>query len=85
MEPEQQNNQVSKTEPRYGNKEQTDSDWRGGERGITGERRGRVKFRNMYKGHIDKDNEGRIECGRLMVGQGRGEQWGEMGKTVTEQ
>ena len=41
---------------RHGNKEQTDSNHRGGGRGITGERRGRVKSRNMYKGPIDKDN-----------------------------
>ena len=31
-----------------------------------GERRGRVKSRNMYKGPMDKDNrvDGRIESGR---------------------
>ena len=28
------------------------------ERGIMGERRGRVKSRNIYKGPIDKDNGG---------------------------
>ena len=37
---------------------------------MTGERRGRVKSRNMYKGPMDKDNgTGRIECGRWRVGR----------------
>ena len=46
--------------------------------GVSGERRGRVKSRNMYKGPMDKDKGGRIECGRGRE-QGRGEQWGENG------
>ena len=38
--------------------------------GIIGERRGRVKSRNMYKGPMDKANGGgRTECGR----------WGRVG------
>ena len=42
-------------------------------RRVTGERKGRVKSRNIYKGPMDKDNMGgRIECGRWgCVGQGR--------------
>ena len=50
-----------------------------------GERRRRVKSRNMYKGPMDKDNgEGRIECGRWgCVGQGRVMEE-KMGTTVTE-
>ena len=60
MEPNQQNKQVRKY--------QTDSDQSGED---NGERRGRVKSRNMYKGPMDKDNgQGRIECGR----------WGWLGK-----
>ena len=35
-----------------------DSDQRGKGRGIMGKRRGRVKSRNMYKGHVNKDNGG---------------------------
>ena len=38
--------------------EQTDSDQRGGGRGLMGERWGRVKSRNMYKGHMNKENGG---------------------------
>ena len=38
-----------------------------------GERRGRVKQRNMNRGLIGTDNEGRLTVG---VGEwGRGEQW----------
>ena len=38
-----------------------------------GERRGRVKSRNMYKGPMDKDNsEGRLNVGEEgWLGQGR--------------
>ena len=47
-----------------------------------GERRGRFKSRNFYKGPIDKDNGGgMIECGRWgWVGQGRvlGGKWGKL-------
>ena len=39
-----------------GNKEKTNSNQWGGMRGTTGERRGRVKSSNMYKGHMDKVN-----------------------------
>ena len=42
---------------------------RRGGRGIRGDRRGKVKSRNMYKGPMDKDNrEGRGREGRLNVG-----------------
>ena len=47
---------------RHGNKEQTDSDQRGEGKGIVGERRGRVKSRNMCEGPMDKDNSvGEVE------------------------
>ena len=36
-----------------------DSDKRGRGRGIMGERRGRVKSRNKYKGPMDKDSKGK--------------------------
>ena len=36
---------------------------RGVGRGIMGERKGRVNSRNIYKGHMDKDNGRRIHCG----------------------
>ena len=36
----------------------TDSDWRGGGKRIMGERRGKVKPKNMYKGPMDKVNGG---------------------------
>ena len=64
---------------RHGNKEQSDSNQRGAGRGITGQRGGRVKSRNMYKGSMDKDNGGggHRMCG--VDGQGRGEQWGKNG------
>ena len=43
-----------------------------------GERRERVKSRNMYNGPMDKDNlAGRIECGR--AGQCSEEQWEKNG------
>ena len=38
------------------NREQTDSEQGGVGRGITGERRGRVNSKNMYKRPMDKDN-----------------------------
>ena len=68
------------------NKEQTDYDQKGVGREIVGERRGRVKSRNMYKGPMDKNNGGRrIECGRWTAGRA-GESSGEkMGTTVIEQ
>ena len=56
------------TKKRYGNKEQTNSDQRGGERGVSEERRGRVKSKNMYKGPMDKDN--RLGVGLNVGGEG---------------
>ena len=65
-------------------KKKTDSDQRCGGRGITSERRGRVKSRNMYKGPMDKDSGGRIECGRWVGRAGeRGE--GKMETTILGQ
>ena len=53
----------------------------------TGERRGRVKLRNMYKGPMDKDNGGggKIECGRWVVGRSGEGNRRKMGTTVIEQ
>ena len=50
-----------------------------GEGGIMGERRGRVKSRNMYEGTMEKDNRGGIECGGWLV-QGRvmGRKWEQL-------
>ena len=63
---------MSKIEPETGNREQTNSGQRGGGRGIMGERRGRVKSRNMYKGPKDKDNGVGIVFGSEgCTGQGR--------------
>ena len=55
-------------------------------RRIPGERRGRVKSRNMYKGPMDKNNGGE-EDRMWEVGMGRsGESNGrKMGTTVIEQ
>ena len=52
------------------------------ERRVTGERREKVKSRNMYKGPMDKDNRWGIECGRGQGGESTG---GEMGTNVIEQ
>ena len=49
---------MSKIEQRHGNKEQTDGDQRGQGMGITGERRGRGKQRNMNKGLMGMDKVG---------------------------
>ena len=59
-------NKQAKYNQRHWNKKQTDSNQRGGWKGITGEWRGGVKSKNMYKGPMDKDNWGlgRIKCGR---------------------
>ena len=60
---------------------------RGEGRRIMGERRERVKSKNMYKGPMDKDKVGgrlegggRIECGGRWAGQGRvkGENWTQL-------
>ena len=52
------------------------------EEGITGERRGTVKSKNMYKGPMDKDNRaGGTECGRKGVGRAgdsNGGKWGQL-------
>ena len=72
---------MSKIEPETGNREQTDSDQREGGSGIMGERRGRVKLRNIY---IEDPGQERVREGLNMGRQGRGEQWGEMGTTVIE-
>ena len=48
-------------------------------RGILGERRGRVKSRNMRKGPMDKGNGGGgLKCGR--EGMGEGDNGGKKGK-----
>ena len=55
-----------------------------GRRGGMGERRGRVRSRNMYKGPMDKDDRGGRGLNAGVGGQGRGEQWGKMGTIVIE-
>ena len=54
-------------------KKTTGSDQRGRGRGVMGEGRGRVKSRNMYKGHMGKDKGwGGLNVGGVgWVGQGR--------------
>ena len=51
-------NKQAKYNQRHWNWEQADCDQRGERRGITEERRERVRSRNMYKGPMDKDNSG---------------------------
>ena len=46
-------NKQTKQNQRHGNKEQTDSDQRGGRRGIMGEGR-EVSSKNLYKGPMDR-------------------------------
>ena len=54
-----------KMNQRHGNKEQTDRDQRGEGWEVMGERRGRVKLRNMCEGPMDKDNgKGRVMGGK---------------------
>lgn len=51
-----------------------------------GEKKRRVKSRNMYKGPVDKDKGVGIVLGsRGWMGQGRATGVGRMGTTVTEQ
>ena len=51
-----------------------------------GERKGRVKSRNMYKGPMDKDNRvGGIERERWDVGRAGESHGGTMETTVNEQ
>ena len=73
---------MSKIEPEtWKNKEQTDSDQRGGRRWVTGEGRGRVKSRNVYKGPMDKDNGVVNVFGSgCWMGQGRAMEgkWGQL-------
>ena len=61
-------NKQAKYNQRHGNKEKPDSNQRRKGRGIIGE----GTSRNMYKGHLDKAEEGKFEDGRKeWVGQGR--------------
>ena len=51
-----------------------------------GERKGRVKSRNMYKGPMGKDNGGGgIECGRWGMARAGENNGGNMGTTVIEE
>ena len=43
--------------------ERTDSDQRGGGKGMTVERRGRDYLKNMYERPMDMDNSVGIDCG----------------------
>ena len=58
------------------------SDQRGGRMGIMRDRREKVKSRNMYKGHMDKDNGMGIIFGS---GGWMGRARRGMGTTITEQ
>ena len=52
-----------------------------------GERRGRVKLRNLYKGHMEKDDrecESNCMCG-VWVSRAGENNVGEMGTTAIEQ
>ena len=50
-------------------------------RGILGERRGRVKSRNMSKGPMDKGNGGGgLKCGREGMGSAGESNGGKMGQ-----
>ena len=75
MEPNQQNkiNEQKRTRDME-IKNKLDSDQKGGER-ILGERRRRVRLRNMHKGPMDKDNGLGMSLG-VGVGRDRGEQQG---------
>ena len=74
-----------------GNKEKTNSNQWGGMRGTTGERRGRVKSSNMYKGPKDKDNGGAgrgklsVESGGEGMESSKEGNRGKMGTTIIEQ
>ena len=58
----------------------------GRQRGIMGDRRGRVKSRNVYKGPMNKNNRGgRTECGRWGVSRAEESNGGKMGKNVIQQ
>ena len=56
-------NKQAKYNQRHLNKEQTDSNQRGGRRVIM-EKIGEEPSRNMYKGHMDKAKGGRFKVGR---------------------
>ena len=61
------------------------TDWLEG-RGIIGERWGKVKLRNMYKGPMGTDNGGRgIECGRQGVDRSEESNGENMETSVIEQ
>ena len=59
-------NKQAKYNQRHGNKEQTDSNLRGGRKGITGKRRGRANSRKIYI----KDSWTRTMAGRVKYGKG---------------
>lgn len=58
-------NPVNKTnrQKRTRKMQQTDSDQKGGGRGIRGKIKGRIKSGNTYKGPKDMDNRVGIDCG----------------------
>ena len=56
-----------------------DTAQRGEWKGVIGERRGGVESRNMYKGHMDKDNGGvNVGGGVGRAGESNGKQWGHL-------
>ena len=77
-------NKWAKRNQKRGNKKQTDSDQRGGGKGVTGKEGKRS--RNMYKGTMDKDNGGvRTEFGRGGVGKAGESNGRKKGTNVIEQ
>ena len=78
MEPNEQN-KLAKQNQRHGNKEQSDSDQKGGRRRITGEVRGRVKSMNTNGGLMGTDNRVGIYCrGVGGAGESNGEKVGPL-------
>ena len=76
-------NKRGKQNQRLGNKEQIDSDQKGREKGVTGERKGKARKRTQIEDSWTW-TMGRIDCGSGK--NGGGESNGEKGgTTVTEQ
>ena len=82
MELNEQNKQMSKTEPETW-KQGTNQ--REGRREKMGERRGRLLSKNMYKGHMVMDNRVGIDWGCGRVGGAGESNGGKIGITVIEQ
>ena len=72
-------NKQAKYKQRPGNKERTDSEQRGGEGEIVGERRGRVIKEHVKRTHGQRQRKGQDREWEVGGGQGRGESWGKNG------